>query len=392
VTATTLPSCLLKEIAELLDIPASYYEKASDRYRALGDWLHREGSKVAAFDPEVYLQGSFRYGTVNRPLLATEEYDLDLVCELSVTKSTLTQKQLKLLLGAEVKGYAERYAIEAPLVERNRCWRLDYADDVSFHIDILPCAPEDQRVVQAVIGLGVQPHLAQASVAITDRRHPRYAEISANWPMSNPRGLGAWFEEQARPLGHIRAQRLVEQKLYASIDAVPPYEWKTPLQRSIQVLKRHRDVMFRDSPGFAPISMIITTLAAKAYQGELDLYDALKGIVDRMERHVHSQHPRIPNPVNPGEDFTDRWRSDARYEDNFWLWLRTVKVDVAKLPEFLRSDRLAENVRKQFRVDLTADQVKRLQPATARPTVPSVVKASPAMHIASAPKPWRCDA
>lgn len=388
---TATPTRLLEEVTELLDIPASYYEKASDRYHSLGEWLHRDDSKVKAFEPEVYLQGSFRYGTVNRPLFASEEYDLDLVCELRGSKSAATQKQLKLLLGAEVKAYAERYNIKAPPEERNRCWCLDYADDVSFHMDILPCIPEEQRVVQAIIFGGVPKHLAQSAVAITDRRHPQYAEITSLWPTSNPRGLGLWFEEQARPLSRARAQRLVEQKLYASIDAVPPYEWKTPLQRSIQVLKRHRDVMFKDDSDFAPISMIITVLAAKSYQGEADLYDALKGIVTRMRDHVHPQHPRIPNPLNRGEDFTDRWRGDQRYEDNFDLWLETVKVDVAKLPELLKRDRLAENVRKQFRVDLTAEQQKRLQPPTSAATTPAVVKASPAIQIVSAPKPWRCD-
>jgi hypothetical protein len=386
---TATANQLIEEIAELLDIPNSYYEKAADRYRSLGEWLHRDESKVAAFDPEVYLQGSFRYGTVNRPLLANEEYDLDLVCELQVSKSDVTQKQLKYLLGAEVKAYADRYGIKAPVVERNRCWCLDYADDVSFHMDILPCMPEEQRVVQAIVNGGVPLHLARTAVAITDRRHPRYAVISTDWPTSNPRGLGAWFEEQARPLSRARARRLVEQKLYASIDAVPPYEWKTPLQQSIQILKRHRDVMFKSDSEFAPISMIITTLAAKAYQGEADLFSALKGIVGRIEDHVHPQHPRIPNPVNRGEDFTDRWRSDARYEANFWLWLDAVKVDVAKLPELLMGNRLVENVRKQFRVDLTAEQVKRVQPSTTRPSIPTVVKASPVIQIASAPKPWQ---
>ena len=37
--------------------------------------------------------------------------------------------------------------------------------------------------------------------------------------------------------------RLVESRAYAKVDDVPPYEWKTPLQRSIQIMKRHRDVM-----------------------------------------------------------------------------------------------------------------------------------------------------
>jgi len=387
----TTPSRLIEEIADLLDIPASYYEKAADRYQALGDWLHRDESLVAPFKPEVYLQGSFRYGTVNRPLLTTEEYDLDLVCELRASKAGVTQQQLKHLLGIEVKAYAERFGINAPVAERNRCWCLDYADDVSFHMDILPCIPEEQRVIQAITSGGVPPHLARSAVAITDRRLPNYADITPAWPTSNPRGLGIWFEEKARPLGRERAVRLVERKLYASVDEVPPYEWKTPLQRSIQILKRHRDVMFKDDSEVAPISMIITTLAAKSYQGETDLYTTLQGIVARMESHVHPQHPRIPNPVNRGEDFSDQWRGNQQYEDNFWLWLDAVKAVVTNLPLLLKGERLAETVRKRFRVDLTADQLKRLQPPAEVNTVQAVVKTSSPIIIASAPKPWRCD-
>lgn len=64
---------------------------------------------------------------------------------------------------------------------------------------------------------------------------------------------------------------------------------------------------------------------------------------------------------------------------------------VLSLSATVTDDRLAENVRKQFRVDLTAEQQKRLQPPTSAATAPVVVKASPAIQIVSAPKPWRCD-
>ena len=67
----------LKALAELLDIPDSHHRLAEERYGDLGKWLHRKGSRVADFDPLVHPQGSFRYGTVIRPLLASDEYDLD---------------------------------------------------------------------------------------------------------------------------------------------------------------------------------------------------------------------------------------------------------------------------------------------------------------------------
>jgi hypothetical protein len=38
----------------------------------------------------------------------------------------------------------------------------------------------------------------------------------------------------------------------------------------------HRDRMFENDPDGKPISVIITTLAARAYGGETDVYSALR--------------------------------------------------------------------------------------------------------------------
>ena len=64
---------LLAAVVGHLDIPKSYYEKAAARHRALGEWLHRPESKLAAYDPDVWPQGSFRFGTVNKPLNNDDE-------------------------------------------------------------------------------------------------------------------------------------------------------------------------------------------------------------------------------------------------------------------------------------------------------------------------------
>ena len=131
-------------------------------------------------------------------------------------------------------------------------------------------------MIRAIISRGVPLGLATLAIAITDRRHPLYDQITRTLLSSNPRGFAAWFEERTRPLALGRMRHLVERGLYSSVEIVPPYEWKTPLQQSIQILKRHRDVMFRDDPGARPISMIITNLAAHAYAEESDLWSALR--------------------------------------------------------------------------------------------------------------------
>lgn len=188
---------LFEILIEHLDIPKSYYEMATARHNSLAEWLARSGSQVAAFKPDISLQGSFRYGTVIRPLVETAEYDLDNVCTLLLSKGAVTQKQLKELYGEEIKAYAIAHGMDAA-EEHKRCWRISYADEAQFHLDTLPCVPEDSEVIRTIEVQGVSPHLAALAIAITDQRHPQYNQITREWLSSNPRGFAAWFEDRAR--------------------------------------------------------------------------------------------------------------------------------------------------------------------------------------------------
>jgi hypothetical protein len=229
----------------------------------------------------------------------------------------------------------------APVEERNRCWRLRYSDEVAFHLDALPCVPEEQAVINAIVARGVSNEWAQIAVAITDKRHPDYERITRALFSSNPRGFARWFEQRVRASALDRINLLVKQRAYTSVEDVPPYEWKTPLQRAIQLLKRHRDVMFHDNPEVAPISMIITNLSAHAYRGETDLWSALTNIVKEMPRFVSPVRPRVPNPTNPAEDYADRWTNNTALEENFWSWHTQVRVDLETLARGVENCRVA---------------------------------------------------
>jgi len=383
-------SRFLSIIVDHLDVPKSYYEKAAARHRSLGEWLHRKESTVAAYDPDVRPQGSFRYGTVIRPINEGDAYDLDNVCLLrSLSKSALTQEQLKELYGSEIKAYAKANGMLAPVTEHNRCWRLNYADEIQFHLDTLPCVPEETFVVQRLIAAHVAPELARRAIAITDKRHPQYREITSAWPSSNPRGFAAWFEQRAA-LGRVR-RTLTANEARASIEDVPPYEWKTALQRAIQVLKRHRDVMFRKQSELAPISMIITNLAAHAYDGETDLLTAINNIVAGMPNFVRSTFPRVPNPADPVEDYAEKWAKDARLEKNFWEWHAAVSADLNQIPQLLRRTSLKSDVRSLFSVDLTNAEERIFTSDRSRPSAPAVF-VPPVISIPAAAKPWGKDA
>jgi hypothetical protein len=382
---------IIENMVDLLELPASAYEKAKGRYDDLGDWFGRGDSTIKNNNPHIFPQGSFRLGTAIRPLDEKDAYDLDLACNLrkGVSKDSHSQEALKRLVGSEIERYRVARGIKAPQKEKHRCWRLDYQDDLSFHLDIVPCIPADNMkqtfIRESMRKAGSNESLAgtvsQFTVSITDDRHPEYKAICDDWNISNPEGYARWFESRMNPILH---QRVVAK---AQVDDVPIYKKKTPLQRAIQLLKRHRDLMFKDDIDLKPISIIITTLAAKAYHGESDVESALKNILAKMGSFVGTAKPRVPNPVNPAEDFADRWsNTHLNLEHNFWLWLKQVQDDFDLLDSPTDVATITEQAREKFSVGLnTAELSKRLGVI-----VPYVSVSTPKIHIISntPPKPW----
>jgi hypothetical protein len=374
-------SGLLEIVAARLDIPESYYRKAAARHRSICDWLNRPASSLLRYSPDVRPQGSFRYGTVIRPLDPGTDYDLDNVCLLAaISVIDVTQEQLKTAYGVELRLYAQAQNMARTPEEHNRCWRLRYADEVGFHLDSLPCISASPEAIRHLLSLGITDRVASAAVAITDRRHPAYRFMSPDWTRSNPRGFARWFESRAA-LGREGPQP--SGSFIAKIEDVPPYRWKTSLQRSIQLLKRHRDVMFKSAPALAPISMIITNLAARAYSGDRDLAHALKGIIEGMPAFVNRVSPRVPNPALPQEDYADKWQRDPQLERNFWLWHAAASADLTKLFMALEDGAAARTVQQIFEVTLSDDESSMLVERFARhrPRTPAVI-------VSSGPKPW----
>ena len=129
---------------------------------------------------------------------------MDLTCKLRTgfTKALFTQEDLKKLIGREIESYRIFKGIKSPKEEKHRCWRLDYQDDLSFHMDIVPCIPEEKlrqnQILESVKSSGINEALAgliaKNSVSITDDRHPRYRQISDDWLLSNPQGYEQEFE------------------------------------------------------------------------------------------------------------------------------------------------------------------------------------------------------
>lgn len=332
----------LNDLAESLEIPPSRYEEAEKRYKSVGEWLRRDNSTLNKADPKVYIQGSFALGTVIQPVSDDEDYDIDLVCELSYTKTELTQEKLKACLGQEIRAYANAHRM-APPESARRCWTLGYAEGAQFHLDALPAIPDghDRRVL--LEKLGVDPAWVGVAIAITDDQHSDYKRLSKSWPHSNPKGYAQWFRSRMRVIYDERRMRVALREALASVEDVPDYKIKTPLQAVVQILKRHRDMMFVHDPDNRPISIIVTTLAARSYQQEADIAAALKNILSNMGSHIEYRNgvAWIPNPTDPMENFADKWREHPERARAFYRWLEQAGADFKAAEQVADRDGIA---------------------------------------------------
>lgn len=295
---------LYSKIAEELDISDTHFERATTSYRAVGQYIGNHTS----YRLDVYTQGSFRLGTVIRPLSDEDDFDLDLVCEYT-DGHQLSAKDLKHNVG-EILRNSQRYS--SNLTEKRRCWRIDYANEAHFHMDITPAIPVTMR---------------SSSINVTDKKDEGNYSFSA----SNPKNYADWFSEKCA------ITQMIEKKInYAStnVEPIKKYGAKFPLQKAIQILKRHRDKMFEEDPENKPISIIITTLAAQAYGGEYGVYDSIKTILETMERFIHRNSGgfSIQNPTNPKENFADKWNSHPERAKAFFKWIYDAKKNLVILP------------------------------------------------------------
>jgi hypothetical protein len=326
---------VLEELAQSIDISQSQYDEAVAKYTSIGEWLDRQDSALDQFDPEIFPQGSFLIGTAIRPLDNREEFDIDLVCKLAASKNDFTQESLKAAVGAEIQSYVEAHGMINDPVDGRRCWTLVYAAGARFHMDILPAIADEAayRLMLETAGYSSAAQNARVTadaIAITDRNHPNYRRIANEWPSSNPVGYAAWFKEQmsGQLLERKREFAAADPIVTANVQDVPDHKVKTSLQRAIQLLKRHRDYYFRDDPEHKPISIIVSTLAAKCYGNESRIVDALSVILKNMDQYIENRNSVawVPNPVNPAENFADKWEDEPKKSKCFLDWLDAARA------------------------------------------------------------------
>lgn len=342
---------IFEELGKNLDITQSQYNAAVRSYTAVGEYLARHESPLGKYKLEILPQGSFMLGTMVQPILEDDELDIDLVCQLSDKAAHWTQSDLKSLVGQQLRSHGTyRDMIKYP--DGRRCWTLQYADSAKFHLDILPCIVDSGYRILLEKAFS-QEELVEAdrlALRITDSEMDNY-DTERNhllWLKSNPFGYSRWFFQ--------RASNGLYKRLTESIQPVPEFtEERGTLQRVVQILKRHRDILFGNDED-KPISIIITTLAANAYSGETSILTALQNVVSTMPNLIEERFSGevgrkvkwVENPVNNEENFADKWVTHPVRQQNFYKWMELVQRDITQLIMQQGIPNINESLKKSF--------------------------------------------
>lgn len=289
---------LLDSIAENLDLSATQLKNIEQAYKGVSIWLSESPNPILA-DAEIYPQGSIRLKTAVRPL-GHDEFDVDLI--LFLPHADLANREE---IMAAVRQRLKEHSIYSKLMsELPRGFRINYAGD--YHLDITPGKRHEHSWLKG------QP------LWIPDKKE--------GLKESNPKGMAEIFDEVSLLLP-IRKNLRASNESYAmdGIEDLPAQHLKAPLNRIIQILKRHRDQWAQASTynsEHRPISILITILATWSYKEIIESkkvyendFDLILDVIEKLPNYIQYDLGvyQVCNPVMQQENYAEKWN---RIKDN----------------------------------------------------------------------------
>lgn len=188
------------------------------------------------------------------------------------------------------------------------------------------------------------------------RRRARSRQELKRWKTSNPRGYKAEFERRAALVPQLRLAKglSLDEARAGTVEPYPEHSgFKGILRRTVQIAKRHRDVFFEQRKNeCAPISVIVTTLIARAYEWCVgnrvydSEYDLLVDVISHMPDTIQRIDGRwiIWNETTAGENFAEKWNDHPDRAASFYNWHQHLRQDLQRLREVEGMDRLAKSL------------------------------------------------
>lgn len=326
--------CVLKIVSQFSLTPTQYQD-IEKRYTTISE-IFLEPHNVALDGAHFFTQGSFLTRTVIKPP-SGGEIDVDAVVWLP-NKQKLDAGQIFDAVHDELK---ERVRTDQGVEAKNRCTRVLYADEnPSFHLDVTP----------AVNAFGNSEVCGEGKLAVPDQKAIKARQGSGLKP-SAPKLYANWVNKSAEFRVTLRkaleSARVTDSAMGTS-EPLPSKEQLDrfdPLRATIKLLKYHREKFFADRADeeFRPISVLLTTLACKAYRRvatrstsqSLTSVEAIIAIIDELADHFDPptimEKWRVCNPVYETENFAERWNDSVdgiKRVAAFRSWHAQIRMDI----------------------------------------------------------------
>ena len=105
-----------------------------------------------------------------------------------------------------------------------------------------------------------------------------------------------------------------------------------------------------------------------------------------MDHYINDNIPHVPNPVNPDEDFADKWYSEEhahlQLKENFSRWLIQAKADFAAICSRENSQFIVDAANRGLAINVDKKSIEQMLGIATAVTPPIT-------HIHSSdPRPW----
>jgi hypothetical protein len=163
------------------------------------------------------------------------------------------------------------------------------------------------------------------------------------WKDSNSRVFIRWFKEQA---SLYYRKDSIRADFAEPIPSQQALEEKSPLQCAVQLIKRSRDIYFKNNCKLTPASIALSTLCAQVYQGEESVFDTVTLCLESIDNQIKESRPYplfVLNPANKAyENLGEKWNDPAAYKE-FVNWISSFKTtweEFRNMQGFLKSSKI----------------------------------------------------
>lgn len=314
---------VLMNIVQKISLTPAQYDLITDRYSNLQAILNVAEDEILK-DAHIFVQGSIGLKTTIKPAPEAEGDMANVDADAIVLLPNAQNVDSKEVLDALTRRFEEGTRTSTPIKPLRRGIRIVYADEnPGFHIDVTPA--RNARGNGQSAGYG--------NLEVPDRE--------TGWKCSTPRDYSLWLENLAKLEIQIIRKMAGDKVIMESAtqDPLPLYEdyaEHNPLRATIKLLKRHRDqwALNSESLEYRPISAVITTLAAKAYEKvykesqaqALRPIEAIVKIIAYMPQFITQVDEgfAVLNPKDSGENFAEKWNrpngEGESYREAFFAW------------------------------------------------------------------------